>query len=343
MEGRSGSSGTGRLRGAGLVKFDLSGSDAHDAATSGGPDPRARAGRGGSRDHPAGGSVYALPSAADTIGVFQVGAARMARCPAAAGKFYDLVEWGSAHPAGLSRVAPCTPTAPAQRRGGGHVPAPVLETAAQGRWACVVPGAAHADGDRRGGFTPARRISCARRWAPTVEGAHGRMRSAQGGDGERGITGATAEDIAKKLEAFASRLPREPLRELRLPRVLERVDQAALPGGVRCGLLNAQPRASTRRTHSCATRASRGGSSSVHRTVPPGLTSKHDSTQRGAGPARSVTLRGLACGSSMPRGAHRAALRRGCRARCLDASTRREAAPSVTRGLHPPTVAPSTR
>jgi len=50
-----------------------------------------------------------------------------------------------------------------------------------------------------------RRTSSARRWLQAVEGAHGpHARSAHGGMAERGITGATAEGIAKKLEAFAS-------------------------------------------------------------------------------------------------------------------------------------------
>ena len=54
------------------------------------------------------------------------------------------------------------------------------------------------------------------------------------GMAERGITGDVADDIVKKLEGVRRlRFPREPLGELRLPRVRELVDQAALPGGVR--------------------------------------------------------------------------------------------------------------
>ena len=54
------------------------------------------------------------------------------------------------------------------------------------------------------------------------------------GMAERGITGEVAEEIARQARGVRRlRLSREPLGELRLPRVLELVDQAALPGGVR--------------------------------------------------------------------------------------------------------------
>ena len=63
------------------------------------------------------------------------------------------------------------------------------------------------------------------------------------GMAERGIVGETAEEIAPQARGVRRlRVPREPLGELRLPRVRELVDQAALPGASsRARLLNAQP------------------------------------------------------------------------------------------------------
>ena len=77
---------------------------------------------------------------------------------------------------------------------------------------------------------------CARRWARSGRGRAWRaMRDRLlVGMAERGITGEIAEEIVHKLEALRRlRVPREPLGELRLPRVRELVDQAALPGRVR--------------------------------------------------------------------------------------------------------------
>ena len=76
------------------------------------------------------------------------------------------------------------------------------------------------------------------------------------GMAERGIIGRhRRRDRAEARGVRALRLPREPLGELRLPRVLELVDQAALPGGVRVRAARTRsPWASTRRTRSCATR-----------------------------------------------------------------------------------------
>ena len=201
--------------------------------------------------------VYALLCAADTIGVFQVESrAQMATLPRLRPeKFYDLVvevalirpgpiQGGSVHPY-------------LRRRNGEEpvtYPHPLLERCLKktlGR--AAVPGAAHADGDRRGRLQRRRSpTSCARRWArsglarawrPCVtrllagmaERGHHRRRRRRDREEARGV---------RRL-----RLPREPLGELRLPRVLELVDQAALPGGVRVPRCSTRSRwASTRRT-----------------------------------------------------------------------------------------------
>ena len=57
------------------------------------------------------------------------------------------------------------------------------------------------------------------------------------GMAERGVVGDTADhDVGQALRVRQLRLPREPLGELRLPRVRELVAQAVLPGGVLRGL-----------------------------------------------------------------------------------------------------------
>ena len=155
--------------------------------------------------------VYDLLCAADTIGVFQVESrAQMATLPRLRPR--DVLRprgGGRAHPARADpgRLGAPVP-APAQRRGGGHLPAPAPRAVpAQDARRAAVPGAAHADGDRRRGLQPRRRpTSCARRWARSGRRrAWPRMRDRlMEGMAERGITGETAEEIAKKLEAFAS-------------------------------------------------------------------------------------------------------------------------------------------
>ena len=153
--------------------------------------------------------------------------------------FYDLVvEVALIRPGpDPGRVGAPVPPAP-QRRGAGHLPAPAAR-AVPGEDArrAAVPGAAHADGDRRRRASPRPRpTSCARRWARSARrermerlrerlyDGHGRARHHRRRSPRRSTT---------KLEAFAElRLPREPLGELRLPRVRELVDQVPLPGGV---------------------------------------------------------------------------------------------------------------
>ena len=185
-------------------------------------------------------AVYDLLCAADTIGVFQVESrAQMATLPRLRPRnFYDLVvevalirpgpiQGGSVHPY-------------LRRRNGEEpvtYPHPILEECLEktlGR--AAVPGAADADGDRR------RRLHArGGRPAPpgdgleAVAGPHGRdARAAHRGHGRAWHRRRDRRGDRRQARGVRRlRLPREPLGELRLPRVLELVDQAALPGRVR--------------------------------------------------------------------------------------------------------------
>ena len=114
-------------------------------------------------------AVYELLSAADTIGVFQVESrAQMATLPRLRPEtFYDLVVEVALDPARTDpgRLGAPVP-APTQRGGGGHLPAPDPRAVpAQDPRGAAVPGAADADGDRRGRVhARGRPISSARRW-----------------------------------------------------------------------------------------------------------------------------------------------------------------------------------
>ena len=154
--------------------------------------------------------VYELLCAADTVGVFQVESrAQMATLPRLRPEtFYDLVVEVALDPPrpDPGRVGAPVPAA-AQRRGAGHVPAPVPRARAEeDARRAAVPGAAHADRDRRRRLhARARPTGCARRWVRS--GRRRRMAAMRErlieGMAERGITGDTAEEIATKLEAFA--------------------------------------------------------------------------------------------------------------------------------------------
>ena len=99
--------------------------------------------------------VYALLSAADTVGVFQVESrAQMATLPRLRPeKFYDLVvevalDPPRTHPGRLGAPLPPAP----QRPGAGELPAPAArEVPGEDARRAALPGAAHADGDRRRG------------------------------------------------------------------------------------------------------------------------------------------------------------------------------------------------
>ena len=153
--------------------------------------------------------VYALLCAADTIGVFQVESrAQMATLPRLRPEcFYDLVvEVALIRPGpDPGRLGAPLPAAP-QRPGAGHVPAPAARAVPEeDARRAAVPGAAHADGDRR------RRLHARGvRSAPPGDGlqalpcAHGRdARAAHAGHGRARHHRRVAEEIAHKLEAFA--------------------------------------------------------------------------------------------------------------------------------------------
>ena len=293
-------------------------------------------------------AVYDLLCAADTIGVFQVESrAQMATLPRLRPRTLLRPRGGGrAHPArpDPGRLGAPVPAAP-QRRGAGHVPAPDARgLPAEDARRAAVPGAAHADGDRRRRVQP-------RRGRPAAPG-HGleALAGPHGGDARAaaspawpssGITGETAEEIATQARGVRRlRLPREPLGELRLPRVRELVDQAALPGRVRVARCSTRSRwASTRRTRSCATPCATGSRCSARAST----ASRRDCTleprTEGAGPvghaasrAGTPTRRPTRCGSGLryvrgpARRAARPHRRRACRAR----RSRRP------RGLHPP-------
>ena len=141
---------------------------------------------------------------------------------------------GRAHPA---RPDPgwfgaSVPAAP-QRRGGGHVH-PSAHEAVPGEDArrAAVPGAAHAARGRLRGIQRGRsRPAAPGDGLEAQPGAHGAdARAAHGGDGRtrhhRRHRGGDLHEAGGVLEL---RLPREPLGELRLPRLLELVDQVPLP------------------------------------------------------------------------------------------------------------------
>ena len=111
-----------------------------------------------------------LLCAADTIGVFQVESrAQMATLPRLRPR--ELLRprgGGRAHPARPDPGRLGAPVPPAaQRRGAGHLPAPAARAVPEeDARRAAVPGAAHADGDRRRRVhARASPTSCARRWA----------------------------------------------------------------------------------------------------------------------------------------------------------------------------------
>ncbi len=182
--------GQGRLRGRrpGEVR-PARARDAHDAAPRGGPDPGARAGRDGPRHHPAGGLGLRAAQRGRHDRRVPGGEPRADgdAAPVAARDVLRPGRGGRAHPAGADpgRLRPPVPAAP-QRGGGGHLPAPGPGgLPAQDDGGAAVPGAAHADGDRRGGLHR-------RRGGPAppgdglqaVQGPHGPdARPAHGGHG----------------------------------------------------------------------------------------------------------------------------------------------------------------
>ena len=185
-------------------------------------------------------AVYELLSAADTVGRLPGGEPRADghAAPAATGDLLRPGGGGRADPAGTDpgRVGAPVPAA-AQRRGGGHLPAPAPRAVpAQDPRGAAVPGAAHADGDRRGRLQRGRgRPAPPGHGIEAVQGAHGApARPADGGDGRaRDHRRDRGGDRAQARGVRQLRVPREPLGVVRVPRVREQLDQAAPSGRVR--------------------------------------------------------------------------------------------------------------
>ena len=172
--------------------------------------------------------VYEMLCRADSVGVFQVESrAQMATLPRL--KPRHVLRPGGrggphparAHPGRLG--APLHP--PAQRPGAGHLPAPAARAQpGQDPRGAAVPGAADADGHRRGRLhRRPRPTSCARPWAPSAAGSG--WSSCGPGSTPAWPSGASpvtvADEIFDKLAAFANfGFPESHSVSLRLPRVL---------------------------------------------------------------------------------------------------------------------------
>ena len=255
--------GQGRLRGRGPGEVrPARARDAHDAAPRRRPRARARGRRDRPRHHPPGGRGL-RPAVRGRHHRRVPGGEPRADGHAAAAAAAHLLRprhRGRAHPPrpDPGRLGAPVP-APPHRRGAGHVPAPDPRRAAWRRRSacrCSRSSSCRSRSTPRAS-APARPTGCARRWARSAH-APAWPRCASGSSRawpSRGIVGETAEEIAPQARGVRRlRLPREPLGELRLPRVLELVDQAALSrrsSRARCSTRSRW--ASTHRTRSCAT------------------------------------------------------------------------------------------
>ena len=323
--------GQGRLRGRGAGEVrPARARDAHDAAPRGRPGPRARAGRGGPGDHPAGGR--GLRAAQRGRHDRRVPGGEPGpdgdAAPAAAGE-RSTTWWWRSRSSGPGPIQGGSVHPYLRRRNGEEevtYPHPVLEDCLRKTMGVplfqeqLMQMAIDA-----AGFTPGRGGP-----APpgdgleAVEGPHGAdARPAHGRHGRAGDhrrDGRGDREEARGVREL--RLPREPLGELRLPRVLERVDQAALPGGVRVRVAQRAANGLLLTAHARARRAPArgGGARPVHRAVAAGLHARAAAAPR---PVRSVTR----CRDGTPiRRSTRCASGSGtcaaCRARCSTASTR---------------------
>ncbi len=288
-------------------------------------------------------SVYALLSAADTIGVFQVESrAQMATLPRLRPEtFYDLVvevalirpgpiQGGSVHPY-------------LRRRNGEEevtYPHPVLEDCLRKTMGVplfqeqLMQMAIDAAGFTAGEADQLRQAMGSKRSKARMARMRDRLME---GMAERGITGVTAEEIAKKLEAFASfGFPESHSVSFAYLVYSSAWIKLHYPAEFVCGLLNAQPMGfySPHTLVRDAVPARGGGPRSVHRAVAPGLHARAAQCRSRSGRASVV---GLARRSVDPRGAHRApvcARALQCVARPHRPRTGSGAVPRP-RGLHP--------
>ena len=228
---------------AGLVKFDLLGlGHAHDAAPRGRPRARARRRRGRPRHHPAGARGVRAAVRGRHHRRVPGGEPRPdGHAAAAAAREASTTWWWRSRSSGpgRSRAARCTRTCgAATAQEAVTYLHPLLEQCLEKTLGVpLFQEQLMQMAIDVAGFTPGEsRPAAPGDGVEAVAGADG-ARCATGcstGMAERGITGEIADEIVHKLEALRRlRLPREPLGELRLPRVRELVDQAALPGRVR--------------------------------------------------------------------------------------------------------------
>ena len=274
-------------------------------------------------------AVYDLLGAADTIGVFQVESrAQMATLPRLRPEnFYDLVvevalirpgpiQGGSVHPY-------------LRRRNGEEevtYPHPILEDCLRKTLGVplfqeqLMQMAIDAAGLQPGEADQLRQAMGSKRSKERMARMRDRLLV---GMAERGITGDDRGGHRQEARGVRQlRLPREPLGELRLPRLRELVDQAAPPGRVRVRAAQRAADGLLLAAHAGARRPpARGrGARAVHRRVPSRL---HDGAAQRGRPVRSgsrspvgtPTRRSTRCAPGCVTCA-------ACRARCSTASTR---------------------
>ena len=230
--------GQGRLRGGGPGEVrPARPGHAHRAALRRRPRSREHRGvRGRPGHHPAGGRRSTTCCAGPTRSACSRSRAgpRWPRCPGC-GPARSTTSWSRWRSSGPGPIQGGS-VHPYIRRRNGQEPVtylhPLLETSlAQDARRAAVPGAAHADGHRRGRVHPGRGRPAAPGHGleaqPRADGAAARSGSTTG-MAERGITGEVADEIFDKLAAFANYgFPESHSVSLRLPRVRVVVDQAA--------------------------------------------------------------------------------------------------------------------
>ena len=290
--------------------------------------------------------VYDLLCAADTIGVFQVESrAQMATLPRLRPAHASTTSWSRSRSSARarSRAARCTRTC------GGATARSRSRTRTRSSRTCLektlgVPlfqeqlmqMAIDAAGFTPGEADQLRQAMGSKRSKARMAAMRDRLID---GMAERGITGETAEEIATQARGVRRlRLPREPLGELRLPRVLELVDQAALPGGVRVRAAQRAADGLLLAAHDRARRrASRGGGARPVRRTRRGATARSSRAPPTPGPVghpqpgwhADPSIHAVRIGLRYVRGLADALLDR------IDAERAARAVPRP-RGLHPP-------
>ena len=254
----------------------------------------------------------------------------MATLPAAAaGELLRPGGGGRAHPArARSRAARCTRTcagATARRRSPTRTRS-LEDCLREDARRAAVPGAAHADGDRRGRLQPGRgRPAAPGDGLEAVQGAHGPHARPAAGRAwpSAGSPVATAEEIAKKLEAFANfGFPESHSVSFAYLVYSSAWIKLHYPAEFVCGLLNAQPMGFYS-PHTLVRDARRHGVEvlgPVRRAVATRLHAR--AAQLGCRPRSGGRCRVGTPTRRSTRCASGSATCAGCRARCSTASTR---------------------